>query len=148
SVKEQLRRIPRRGIGYGILRYLAADSGLAAASEPSMVFNYLGQFDQVLAGSTLFRFAPEASGPWHSPLQRRRQAIEVNGMVLDGRLQFRWTVSGELAAEGIARLADEFRSALHELIAHCTAVLERIVATPSEIVDTCALSPIQTLFLS
>ena len=67
SVKEQLRRIPQRGVGYGILRYLDSGGELANRPEPAMVFNYFGQFDQAIAGSKLFRFAEESSGPWHAP---------------------------------------------------------------------------------
>ena len=37
----------QHGIGYGILRYLCPDPVLSRRAEPSMVFNYLGQFDQV-----------------------------------------------------------------------------------------------------
>ena len=67
AIKEQLRQVPQHGIGYGILRYLCPDLDLAAQPEPSIVFNYLGQYDHVLAGSKLFRFASESTGPWHSP---------------------------------------------------------------------------------
>ena len=31
------------------------------------------------------------SGPWHSPEQRRRHLLEVNSLVIDGRLEVRWT---------------------------------------------------------
>src|SRR6202035_1299472 len=67
SVKEQIRGIPQRGVGYGILRYLSSDNALKSRPEPAMVFNYLGQFDSAVAGSQLLRFAAESSGPWHSP---------------------------------------------------------------------------------
>src|SRR6185295_4340563 len=46
GIKEQLRRVPQRGIGYGMLRYLAGET---LESEAEVGFNYLGQFDQVLA---------------------------------------------------------------------------------------------------
>ncbi len=50
SVKEQLRAIPERGVGYGLLRWRNAGGGagaeLAAMPEAEVVFNYLGQFDQ------------------------------------------------------------------------------------------------------
>ena len=71
SVKEQLRRVPDRGMSYGLLRYLRDDSetraALAQAPRSDLLFNYLGQFDQVVAGSNLFGFAAESTGPWHSP---------------------------------------------------------------------------------
>jgi len=120
SIKEQVRQIPRRGIGYGILRYLVPNSGLGKEPEPWVVFNYLGQFDQVVAGSKLFRFASEATGPWHSPAQRRRYALEVNSLVIDGRLELWWTYCQNLHSEtAVTKLADEFLVALRELIAHC-----------------------------
>ncbi len=45
SVKEQLRAIPDKGIGYGLLRYLNPDTAgrLAAAAEPQISFNNLGR---------------------------------------------------------------------------------------------------------
>ena len=168
AIKEQLRQVPQHGIGYGILRYLCPDVDLAALPEPSTVFNYLGQFDHVLAGSKLFRFASESTGPWHSPQQRRRHALEVNSLVIDGRLELSWTYSENQHADAsIRKLADEFLKALKELIAHCLsskaggrttsdfplarlnqATLDRLVAGRRDIEDIYPLSPIQTLFYS
>ena len=55
SVKEQLRRIPHRGIGYGMLRYLCGDENVAAQLralwQPEVIFNYLGQFDRTVPTS-------------------------------------------------------------------------------------------------
>src|SRR5437763_2699511 len=45
SVKEQLRGVPGRGLGYGALRYLTQVGGLADQAAPPVSFNYLGQFD-------------------------------------------------------------------------------------------------------
>ena len=102
SIKEQLRGIPQHGIGYGILRYLGAGPDLSTDPQPSIVFNYLGQFDQLLTDSTLFRFASESTGPWHSSRQRRRHALEVNCLVIGGRLELWWTYSRDLH-DGIRR---------------------------------------------
>ena len=45
-VKEQLRAIPGRGLGYGLLRYLHPEAGarLAGGSQAQIGFNYLGRF--------------------------------------------------------------------------------------------------------
>ena len=165
SVKEQLRQIPQRGIAYGILRYLSVDSGLSARPEPRMVFNYFGQFDQVLGDSKLFRFAREAAGPWHSPKQRRRHALGVNALVIEGRLEVQWTYSNDLDPTAVRQLADEFLIGLKELIAHCQSpdalgrtpsdfplarldqsTLDRLVAGRHDLEDIYPLSPIQKLF--
>jgi amino acid adenylation domain-containing protein/non-ribosomal peptide synthase protein (TIGR01720 family) len=168
SIKEQLRQIPQRGIGYGILRYLSLDAGLSTHPEPPMVFNYLGQFDQILAGSKLFRYAKESTGPWHSPKQRRRYLLEVNSLVIDSCLELWWTYNQDLHPEmAIEKLANEFLVALKELIAHCQsphaggrtptdfplarldqAALDRLVTEPRDVEDIYPLSPIQTLFFS
>jgi len=59
AVKEQLRRVPQHGIGYGLLRYLCRDAKvskqLQAMPEAEVSFNYLGQLDQVLMAT---RFGP------------------------------------------------------------------------------------------
>ena len=52
GIKEQLRGIPQRGIGYGLLRYMRGteeeQKTLQGASAAQVSFNYLGQVDQVL----------------------------------------------------------------------------------------------------
>ena len=168
SIKEQLRRVPRRGIGYGLLRYLRDGSDLAAMPEPNMVFNYFGQFDQVLSGSKLFRFSSRSTGPWHSPKQQRRHALEINGMVKGGRLELSWTYCPALhSANRIERLTSEFLDALKQLISHCQLPgvrgrtpsdyplaqldqpsVDRLVAGRMDIEDIYRLSPIQSLFFS
>jgi amino acid adenylation domain-containing protein/FkbH-like protein/non-ribosomal peptide synthase protein (TIGR01720 family) len=168
SVKEQLRAIPQRGIGYGILRYLTENSGLADRPEPPIVFNYFGQFDQAVAGSKLFKFAAESTGPWHSPKQQRRHVLEINSLVMGGRLEFECAYLPALHHETeIQRFADEFVNALKEIIAHCQLPeaggrtpsdfplaklhqpsLDALLAQQRDVEDIYALSPIQTLFFS
>ena len=66
SIKEQLRAIPRKGIGYGLLRYGDEESAigrrLKAQPAAQISFNYLGQFDQSLPGRRLIRRG--RSGRW------------------------------------------------------------------------------------
>jgi non-ribosomal peptide synthase protein (TIGR01720 family) len=166
SVKEQLRSVPARGIGYGLQRYLAGDGQLSSSPEPQVLFNYLGQFDQVVGGSRLFGFANEPIGPWHSPLARRRHLLEVNCLVVNGQLELGWTYSeNRNRANTIEQLAQRCLTRLIEIIQHCTASGVR-GATPSdfplvaldqvtvdallhrvpELEDAYPLSPIQTLF--
>ncbi|WP_439676217.1 amino acid adenylation domain-containing protein [Embleya sp. MST-111070] len=46
-IKEQLRALPDRGVGYGLLRYLNphAARALAGLNRPQIGFNYMGRFD-------------------------------------------------------------------------------------------------------
>ncbi|HEY6122826.1 MAG TPA: condensation domain-containing protein, partial [Pyrinomonadaceae bacterium] len=61
-VKEQLRKIPNRGIGYGLLRYASGDSTIAnklqSRLQADLRFNYLGQVDRALMDSSMFSLAP------------------------------------------------------------------------------------------
>jgi amino acid adenylation domain-containing protein/non-ribosomal peptide synthase protein (TIGR01720 family) len=124
SIKEQLRRIPNRGIGYGILRYLSqnADVGkqLCELITPEVCFNYLGQFYQVQADHISLGFAKENPGRASSPKALRSYLLDVMGQVVEGKLQMTWIYSENIYRRStIERLANEYHSALKALIAHC-----------------------------
>src|SRR5262249_11718655 len=93
-VKESLRQVPHRGLGYGVLRYLGAPEvreSLSRPASPAVSFNYLGQLDGVLSGSRLLRPAAERPSDLHAPAQRRSHQLELQGVVLDGRLELSCT---------------------------------------------------------
>ena len=124
SVKEQLRRVPDRGMSYGLLRYGRDDSktraALSQAPRSDLLFNYLGQFDQVVAGSKLFSFAAESTGPWHSPRSRRTHTLEVLCLVRAGKLEIEWIYHPNIhRSDAIERVADDFLAALRATIVHC-----------------------------
>ncbi|MBN1240260.1 MAG: non-ribosomal peptide synthetase, partial [Gammaproteobacteria bacterium] len=125
SVKEQLRAVPSRGITYSVLRYLANDpelaSRLAAQPRPSVAFNYLGQFDHVLAEDSPFRPAGERLGPLQSPRAVRSHTLYIGANVSGACLHVAFTYgSGRFDAATIERLAADYLHALRALIAHCT----------------------------
>ncbi|WP_242071964.1 non-ribosomal peptide synthetase [Nostoc sp. FACHB-110] len=116
QIKEQLRSIPHRGLGYGILRYL--NHQLPAQPQPEVIFNYLGQFDQILPNLTLFSPATESIGPTHSPRGKRRHLLEVEGMVINGQLQLQWFYSRNLhRQETVEQLAEGMVAGLRSLLA-------------------------------
>ncbi len=123
SIKEQLRLVPRRGIGYGLLRYLSGKrevvEQLRALPHPEVSFNYLGQFDQTLRGSSLFKPASESSGVAATQLGMRRHLLEINGIVAGGRLQLTFAYSENVHHRStIEILSDDFLIALRALINH------------------------------
>jgi non-ribosomal peptide synthase protein (TIGR01720 family) len=114
TVKEGLRRVPNRGLGHGLLR---------VPTPPAEVsFNYLGQIDGLLGGSTLFEVDPEPPGLPRSPRAERPYRLEVSAWVRDGRLTVNW-IHGERRhrRETVERLADRFLASLRRLIEHCLA---------------------------
>jgi amino acid adenylation domain-containing protein/non-ribosomal peptide synthase protein (TIGR01720 family) len=122
AIKEQLRTIPNRGFDYGVLRYLCSDmaENLAAMPQAEVCFNYLGQFNQVLQESSLFKLASESSGVTRSPLGNRHYLLEINGFVTGGNLQVDWTYSNAIhKEETVSNISQNFVQALREIISHC-----------------------------
>jgi amino acid adenylation domain-containing protein/non-ribosomal peptide synthase protein (TIGR01720 family) len=124
AVKEQLRRIPNRGIGYGVLRYLSENQKitdqLQAQPQAQIRFNYLGQSDQVFQESSLFAPAPEASGSGRSLQGNRRYLLDINGIIAGGQLRLDWTYSQAVHRQvTVESFAQHFIEALRSLITHC-----------------------------
>jgi non-ribosomal peptide synthase protein (TIGR01720 family) len=122
SVKEQLRAVPNRGIGCGVLRYLNQEiaKNLHKLPQAEVSFNYLGQFDQVLPKSSLFMLSSEPSGPLRSPRGNRRYLLEINGFIASSKLQLDWTYSENIhRRESIENLATGFIESLRSLIQYC-----------------------------
>jgi amino acid adenylation domain-containing protein/non-ribosomal peptide synthase protein (TIGR01720 family) len=124
AIKEQLRDVPNRGIGYGVLRYLSEDKSVTAPlqtlPQAEVRFNYLGQFDQVLSESSLFKLVNQTPGTSRSPRGNRRYLLDINGFVFGGQLQLEWMYSEQIHQRAtIEQLAQGFVKALRSLITHC-----------------------------
>ena len=132
AVKEQLRAIPEKGIGYGALRYLTEDGkALAPLAYPQITFNYLGQFDQNLGADSLWRLARESAGEQRSPSSGRRTWLDIGAAIHRGELSIDWTYSREIHDEATIRhLSEGFRDELEGLIEHCSRGVAGV--TPSD----------------
>jgi amino acid adenylation domain-containing protein/non-ribosomal peptide synthase protein (TIGR01720 family) len=136
AVKQQLRQVPQRGIGYGVLRYLSRDPAIGAQLEalpPAEVsLNYLGQFDQLTTDATLLRVAADARGPYHSMQGSRNNLIEINGLIVGGQLQLEWTYDPQQHRPAtIQRVARGFEAALRTLIDH-SRTHDDVAYTPAD----------------
>ncbi|MFO3723773.1 non-ribosomal peptide synthetase [Pseudomonas sp. HLMP] len=122
-IKEQLRQVPHKGIGYGVLRYLADDASrerMAALPQARITFNYLGQFDQQFDAKALFQPLDAPTGLAHDQDAPLPNWLSVDGQVYGGALQLRWTFSAERYEERtIAELAEAYRQELLALVEHC-----------------------------
>ncbi|MFC5288833.1 non-ribosomal peptide synthase/polyketide synthase [Actinokineospora guangxiensis] len=117
AVKEQLRAIPRRGVSYGALRYLAGHDDLA--THPQVSFNYHGQWDTT-AGSGLVRGRCAPIGADIAPQRHRDHLIDIAGVVDGGDLELTWLYSPGVHTEATVRgLAEAMIAALREIVAHC-----------------------------
>jgi amino acid adenylation domain-containing protein/non-ribosomal peptide synthase protein (TIGR01720 family) len=138
AVKEQLRQIPKRGISNGLLRYLNYDSPLGEittkGTQPQILFNYLGQFDQMLSKQGVFRL----DGPItvsSAPENQRRYAIELIAYVQSGKLYMDWIYNERIHDQTtIQKIANEYLKELQATISHCIELTQQTY-TPSDFPD-------------
>ncbi|GCE15700.1 non-ribosomal peptide synthetase [Tengunoibacter tsumagoiensis] len=127
AIKQQLRSLPEKGIGYGLLRYLSEDETLSSQirSQPGaqISFNYLGQFDQVQAASALFHHVREYKGQPHNAQDRRPYLFEISCFILDGQLQMGWSYS-----EHVYR-PDTIEMLLNTCVAHLRRLLQECLSS-------------------
>jgi amino acid adenylation domain-containing protein/non-ribosomal peptide synthase protein (TIGR01720 family) len=123
-IKEQLRKVPRRGIGHGLLRYLGQNAelrdALATLPRPEVAFNYMGQFGRSQSESSYWKRLAELTGPNLSPRGHRPNLLEIDASVTEGCLEIIWTYSEDVHRRStIETLAGRFVEALRELIHQC-----------------------------
>ena len=124
SIKEQMRAVADRGVGYGLLRYLNGETALQLAGfpTPEVGFNYLGRFpapgaaDWTAAAETV-----ELGGS--DPAMPLAHCMEVNALTLDGAdgatLIAHWSWAADLFSEQEAHdLAQGWFAVLEALVRH------------------------------
>ncbi|MEO1348693.1 MAG: amino acid adenylation domain-containing protein [Cyanobacteria bacterium J06635_15] len=122
TIKEQLRRIPKRGIGYGVLRYLNDKTLTSWLHQPQaeIRFNYLGQIDQGFQGALGLALGSESGGAERSLAANRSYLLDINGIVAGGQLRLNWTYSKAIHQRAtVETLAERCMEALRSLITHC-----------------------------
>ncbi|UCJ09145.1 non-ribosomal peptide synthase/polyketide synthase [Chitinophaga pendula] len=134
--KEILRQIPDKGLGYGVLKYLAGHTALQGETPWDITFNYLGQLDS-LGGKNSKWITPaeEAAGSTMGEAYVIRRRISVNGMVAEGTLLFDWDYSTKhYNPDTIHQLAEQYVQALTALISHAAIqVKKQQWLTPSDL---------------
>jgi non-ribosomal peptide synthase protein (TIGR01720 family) len=126
TMKEQLRRVPGDGLGFGLLRYLnpATASALEDLPEPQLGFNYLGRFGDGPAAAGDWRLVPSRGiGGDGDPSTPLTHAIEVNAMTVEGArgpvLTAHWMWAPALIPATAAReLASGWTHVLEQLVNH------------------------------
>ena len=170
SVKEQIRKIPDKGIGYGVLRYLASDP--SQIQEDCWVsFNYLGSFHSTKEN--------HAAG-WHVEFEGNLDTVssenhdggkylDVNGWETEAGMCFSFDFNtAYLSDEDVKQIAYVFCTQVERITKHCASVqppvftasdygfsqlqqqeLEEIVMTygKEQIEDIYPVSPLQEGFL-
>ncbi len=123
-VKEQLRSFPNQGLGYGVLKYLNFDTliteKLRSLQPAEVIFLYLGNLEQTLPQSSLFKLSQQSSGSPRSLRGQRSHLLEVNALIVQEQLKVDWTYSKNLhRRETVEQLAGHFMTTLRSLIRDC-----------------------------
>jgi|GEM_PF-499926 len=137
AIKESLRAMPDKGIGYGVLRFLDKESQLStiAYSEPEICFNYLGRLDaerSQASGWQAFKTSTTQSAEDENRV--RLYTLEINAIIDEqGRFNFDLVYPSKAYNPGtIQALTKGFEKRLRQLVAHCNALIEQPQSTPSD----------------
>ncbi|MFN7096498.1 MAG: amino acid adenylation domain-containing protein, partial [Gammaproteobacteria bacterium] len=153
QIKEILRTIPNKGIGYGAL------IGYHNSELPRICFNYLGQLDKEQdknnnnnkenslvnkeMSSQLWSMLGEPSGTSIAPENQDYNILSINGFVANGVLNF--NIVSKLGEVETEKFADNFSINLKNIISH-TLTQNRSFLTVSDInkiIDADYLSKLQ-----
>jgi non-ribosomal peptide synthase protein (TIGR01720 family) len=130
EIKEALHRVPNKGIGYGLLRYMAKKP---YHLQPQIAFNYLGDFGSGTTteeGHRLFDFSGDYHGHFYSPRMQRNSVLEINAMVANGKMVLNMAYSKkQYQPATIEKLAHVYVEKLAHLIEKLSAE-ENVTLTP------------------
>ena len=146
-VKENLRQVPNNGIGYGLYKYLSNSATEFDNIEPTVRFNYLGQFtDTRTDDNGIFRIASEDTGDVQSLENEREFMLDILGSIDEDKLSFSFYYNqNNFDRSTIGQLAREYQKQLETLITYCKErkTQER---TPSDFTfKTCSIEQIEQL---
>jgi non-ribosomal peptide synthase protein (TIGR01720 family) len=118
-IKESLRSIPNKGIGFGSFA-ASKVTGYTFKDLAPISFNYLGQFD-IQHGYWQIA-SEEVSGTSIHPANTDHHLININGMISNGKLGF--SVITKLGEAMTNQVCESFKIHLVKIIQHCQEKLE------------------------
>jgi amino acid adenylation domain-containing protein/non-ribosomal peptide synthase protein (TIGR01720 family) len=123
SIKENLRAIPNKGIGFGAMY------PNELINLPNITFNYLGQFD---SQDGYWQVTGESSGEPIPASNAETDIINITGIVTDGQLSF--SILSKLSEKEASDFSNNLQKHLEEVIIHCIDQIDRneIKHTPSD----------------
>lgn len=166
NTKETIHRVPNKGIGYGLLKYLTEQEykqDISFQLRPQIVFNYLGQFDSDANNGT-FEIINGSIGSEVSPDRKRQFELELTGLITNHQLKISLYYSTKQYKSGtINRLLSSYQTNLQNIINYCLSLENKVLTPtdltyknlsieelanlteriPGEIQDICQLTPMQ-----
>ncbi len=133
NVKESLRKVPNKGIGYGVLKYLTETPLKDVIS--SVVFNYLGDFGDSAGSSenSIFDYSSEYIGLPSDKSNKDNTVLDVSGMLVLDELSMSIRYSTFLYNDAsMKELINSYKKCLIDIITELAAIEERLI-TPSDL---------------
>ncbi len=136
KIKEEIRMIPNKGIGFGILKYISKD--LNEGFKGSVRFNFLGDFNSGDKNNH-FELLKDQLGHDVDKENKLSCGIEINCFVVDGKLNFLMTYSKNKFSENtMESFLKNYMGDLETIINYCCDK-ESVIFTPSDF-DTADIS--------
>ncbi len=134
TIKEEIRHIPNKGIGYGILKYLSqtADTTIKQGELAEINFNYLGDINALQNGKQ-FMLTSINTGKMVGECLEREFLLDMNGLISDERFIMRIEYSEQDFEEAtIRRFLESYMEHLKMIIMHCMNK-EEVEITPDDV---------------
>ncbi|MCR1976067.1 amino acid adenylation domain-containing protein [Clostridium sporogenes] len=122
KTKETLRKVPNKGIGYGILKHLTLDENKNNEKldlKADIGFNYLGQFDED-TNNEVFTNSNMPTGICIGQDFKFSNSISINSMISNGELNIDISYNSlEYNESSIENLGNCYKQALINVVEHC-----------------------------
>ncbi|MCO4850613.1 non-ribosomal peptide synthetase [Bacillus vallismortis] len=126
TTKDTLRRVPDKGFGYGVIKYLTPPDkkDINFTDAPEIIFNYLGQFESnsptEAPEEEAFSFSPLGAGDDISTTWNREQSLDISAIAAEGKMTVNMTYdNARFQRKTIEQLSETSRQFLLQLIEHC-----------------------------
>ncbi|AWB65696.1 hypothetical protein C2869_04245 [Saccharobesus litoralis] len=130
TTKEHLRKVPNKGVGFGVLTYLTQ---MFEHNSSDILFNYLGQIESHIQSD--YRIAQGLAGQDVSLNSELLYPLEITALIERGALQVAVTFDGlSFEQQKMADFMTVYRQAIVDVINFCMSQ-EQTQYTPSDFTD-------------
>lgn len=138
EIKETIRKVPNKGIGYGILKYLSSREERNKVNfdiHPQISFNYLGQVDNSINTDTFTNSDFVLRGSFGDKINCSYN-LDINVITVDCELKVIISYNDmEYNSTSIKELAELYKNNLITIIEYCVA-REQVAYTLSDFSDS------------
>ncbi|QDX94147.1 amino acid adenylation domain-containing protein [Brevibacillus laterosporus] len=133
EIKEIIRKIPNKGIGFGLLAYQSREEikqQFVGYNKPDVCFNYLGQFSQM--NNQNFQLSTLSRGQEVHPDFNLGYNLILEGVIVEGELELHLYYNRKAFEEKtVQNLILHYQQNLLDIITHCMNKTETEI-TPSD----------------